>query len=771
MEELGCGKTLQGGKYKIVKTLGRGNFGITYLATTKVALSGGLGKMDVTVNVAIKEFFMEEFNSSSKDGSSVDGSNVSLFKNYRKKFYREAENLSKLRHPNIVKVLEVFDENNTTYYAMEFVNGESLDDYIKSKGRMPEEEVLGQLKEIGEALQYMHENKMLHLDLKPKNIMRNMDGHMLLIDFGLSKQYNQNGEPESSTTLGHGTPGYAPIEQENYKQDGTFPATLDIYALGATVYKMLTGSTPPHASDILSEGFPEDLFAKLRISIETTAMVRKAMSPVKKQRYQNVSELLDNIKSAEPDDIRNKDYGSYKKVVSEAEFGTENVINVEIDDPLLMPDSVIRLSLKNPLPGTLSYDFYLDISGPNNRHNAIIYRGKKKIADEFWWGALSKDVIDALRKNGFFSKVHWEKESSTTPLTGIDVSCAFFYKNGEKFVREVKYANPSYRHLLLDAVQNVVKVKELSKWIDCALDREQSYSREDIDQYGISILSITPDHKLPIYYRGHSFIGNDIGVSKLKSQSGVGNAFERVKYSLQKNNDGRKKLDIYLTNNQESIQNAFNIVTYCSKSDLYRILNKLKQNPAVFGRHRIIQEMQLVALCFGDIEDTLVSFEYQHLYCETVIDGGVYETLKSGYLNEKQAYTKEAIDQMLSEQEVTKHVTKNLSTFEGFAYFILGGIAQYHILEKDWEEDAVLLSTFPFDIKCEIWINGRYRDGLCLIDRDTTIPCQRSEIINDDNCTLIISFLGKRFSLNIKELFWYNPKFFETLLILMQGRE
>ena len=192
MNELTKGCTLQHGKYKIVKTLGRGSFGITYLATTKVALSGGLGKMDVTVNVAIKEFFMEEFNSRSRDGSSVDGTNASLVKNYRKKFHREAENLGKLKHPNIVKVLEVFDENNTTYYAMEYVEGESLDDYIKSKGRIPESEVLIQLQEIGAALKHMHDHKMLHLDLKPKNIMRNKEGHLLLIDFGLSKQYDQN---------------------------------------------------------------------------------------------------------------------------------------------------------------------------------------------------------------------------------------------------------------------------------------------------------------------------------------------------------------------------------------------------------------------------------------------------------------------------------------------------------------------------------------------------------------------------------------------------
>ena len=525
MNELTKGCTLQYGKYKIVKTLGRGSFGITYLATTKVALSGGLGKMDVTVNVAIKEFFMEEFNSRSRDGSSVDGTNASLVKNYRKKFHREAENLGKLKHPNIVKVLEVFDENNTTYYAMEYVEGESLDDYIKSKGRIPESEVLIQLQEIGAALQHMHDSKMLHLDLKPKNIMRNKDGHLLLIDFGLSKQYDQNGEPESSTTLGLGTPGYAPIEQANYKQDGTFPATLDIYALGATVYKMLTGSTPPHASDILSEGFPEDLFTKLGISSETTSMVEKAMSPVKKNRYQTVSELLNDVenKTKQREETSKKDFGSYKQKMGEAEYGTEEVINVEIDDPLPMPDGVVKISLKNPEPGTISFDFFLD---DNGRNNVIVYRGKKEILDEYWWGDIGDDVVNALKRNGFFSKVHWERESSTSPLTGITVSCTFFYKNGDSFVREIKHANPAYHHLLLDAIHDVVKVKELSQWIEKALDREFSYQLQDIKKYGISFITITQECKIQIYYRGNVFIGDEIGLSGFKSYSEVISTFE-----------------------------------------------------------------------------------------------------------------------------------------------------------------------------------------------------------------------------------------------------
>ena len=255
--QLQPGTTLQGGKYRIERVLGQGSFGITYLATTEVKMTGQLGSMHVSVNVAIKEFFMSDLNSRGEDGSTVVGSNSALVVDYRRKFRREAENLGHLNHPNIVKVLEVFDENNTTYYAMEYIDGESLDDHIKQCGHLDDDEVRTVMHDLCSALSYMHQQGMLHLDLKPKNIMRSKrQNHIFIIDFGLSKQYTSDGEPESSTTIGLGTPGYAPIEQANYKQDGTMPATIDIYALGATLYKMLTGKTPPHASDVHNDGLP-----------------------------------------------------------------------------------------------------------------------------------------------------------------------------------------------------------------------------------------------------------------------------------------------------------------------------------------------------------------------------------------------------------------------------------------------------------------------------------------------------------------------------------
>ena len=304
MVELKQGSTLKGGKYKIVKMLGQGTFGITYLAQTRISMDGQLGKMDVTVNVTIKEFFMSDLNNRSADGTNVEKTSSTLVKNYLSKFRREAENLAKLHHPNIVKVLEVFDENNTTYYVMEYIDGETIDDLIKSKGHLSEREALDITRHVCAALSYMHEHKMLHLDLKPKNLMRNSEGKIFLIDFGLAKQYTEDGEPESSTSIGLGTPGYAPIEQANYKKDGSFPVTLDIYALGASLYKMLVGKTPPEASSVLNEGLPLSQLKSMGVSDGTIDIVKKAMAPMKKERYQSVQALSLAIKNSEAGDTQ-----------------------------------------------------------------------------------------------------------------------------------------------------------------------------------------------------------------------------------------------------------------------------------------------------------------------------------------------------------------------------------------------------------------------------------------------------------------------------------
>ena len=293
---LQSGTTLQGKAYTytIQKVLGQGTFGITYLAITQVKVAGALGELETTMQVAIKEFFMKEVNGR-KENTVTTGSQGGIYANYKKKFAREAENLSKLHHPNIVRVLEFFEANNTVYYAMEYVDGGSLDKYIKSHQGISESETLKQAQQIGAALSYMHAHKMLHLDLKPGNIMLRKNGDVVLIDFGLSKQYDKNGEPESSTSVGNGTPGYAPIEQANYHEGKDFPVTMDVYAFGATLFKMLTGVPPRKADEILNEGFPAYELQNHQVSDSLIACIAKAMSPMKKDRPQSVEEFLKEL--------------------------------------------------------------------------------------------------------------------------------------------------------------------------------------------------------------------------------------------------------------------------------------------------------------------------------------------------------------------------------------------------------------------------------------------------------------------------------------------
>lgn len=282
--------------YKIMDVLGQGTFGITYKA--KVEMKGALGRLDSNMYVAVKEFFMKEVNG--RENSSVTSgstSNGGLFYYYRDKFEREARNLSALSHPNIVKVLEAFHANGTTYYSMEYIDGISLDKKIAQspQGRMPLTEAIETLKQIGAAIAFMHSRNMLHLDVKPGNVMMRKDGTAVLIDFGLSKQYTSDGEPESSTKVGAGTPGYAPIEQASYHEGKGFPTMMDVYALGGTLFKMLTGQRPPEASEILNEGFPTDSLRQLFIPGNIVNSISKAMAPLKKDRWQTVDEFVKHL--------------------------------------------------------------------------------------------------------------------------------------------------------------------------------------------------------------------------------------------------------------------------------------------------------------------------------------------------------------------------------------------------------------------------------------------------------------------------------------------
>ena len=319
--QLSSGTLLHGGTYKIEKVLGQGSFGITYLAEHT-----SLGK-----KVAIKEFFMKELNSRGNDGSITGMSDGSLSHNYGQKFKKEAINLSRLEHPNIVRVTDSFDENGTYYYVMDYIDGCNLNDYLKSNS-VSQKEAVEIITDVAKALMYMHEEKhVLHLDLKPGNIMRRKnDGHIFLIDFGLSKHFSNDGQPETSTTIGLGTAGYAPVEQSNQAKNGEFRPTIDVYALGATLYKLLTGQTPPVASDLVSDDeLLADSLAKYNVQGAIVGVIEKAMMPSVKKRTQSIRAFIESLpnvdETASSAATTNNADTEETAYISEVEAGEETV--------------------------------------------------------------------------------------------------------------------------------------------------------------------------------------------------------------------------------------------------------------------------------------------------------------------------------------------------------------------------------------------------------------------------------------------------------------
>lgn len=435
--------------YQIDNVLGQGSFGITYLASIKI--NGALGSIDANVKVTVKEFFMANFNG--RQGCTVtSGSQDGMYGYYKHKFTQEAINLSKLHHPNIVNVLEAFEENNTVYYAMEYIDGGSLDKKIEQNQKLSEKQCMELTKQIGSAVSFMHDNMMLHLDLKPSNIMLKQNGDAVLIDFGLSKQYTENGEPETLTKVGGGTPGYAPLEQISYRDGKGFPVTMDVYALGGTMYKMLTGVRPPEASDILEDGFPLHELTNRNVSEHTAVVIAKAMMPKRSERYQSVMDMINDLSSESP-----ASHSSHQTRKEESTIREKETL-------LPMPESIsIKLNRRGD---GLSYEIYMNSKICNT---VYAYYDEKEKVDEDFYGGIYDDVKKHLEKNGFLNPQHWENESSTTPIAenfGYDISVVFYYTDGKSFSRHVKHAHPDWHSRLLDAVEKLVKETSLKKQVD-----------------------------------------------------------------------------------------------------------------------------------------------------------------------------------------------------------------------------------------------------------------------------------------------------------------
>lgn len=279
--ELKTGVLLHNGIYRILGTLGQGGFGITYLAIDT--------RFDI--KVAIKEFFPQTFcgrTGGSHEMRPSTDSNEALVIELRRKFFKEASSLAKFNHRNIVRVMDLFEENGTAYFVMDYIPGKTLEQYVNEKGPLPSDEAVRLIREVASALEYIHTRSVNHLDVKPANIILRADGNVpVLVDFGLAKHYDSSGNQTSHTPSGM-SKGFAPIEQ--YREGGVsrFSPTVDIYSLGATFYYMLTGKVPPSAVELINTG----LTFPLGFPEQYRRVIMKAMAPMQMARYQSIGAFL-----------------------------------------------------------------------------------------------------------------------------------------------------------------------------------------------------------------------------------------------------------------------------------------------------------------------------------------------------------------------------------------------------------------------------------------------------------------------------------------------
>lgn len=283
--------TILNGKYILGKVLGEGGFGITYLALD----------LSLEMPVAIKEYFPVGL--ASRDTSAGENTeNVSVITGEKRRYYEygiksfsaEARNLAKFQKTEgVISVRDFFLENNTAYLVMEYISGKTLKQYLEEINvPLSEAETLRLIRPILNALASIHAEGLIHRDVSPENIMLAKDGRVILIDFGAARIATGAETKSLTVLLKH---GYAPVEQ--YQTRGKQGPYTDIYAVCATIYRMLSGEKPEEAIDRMVEDKVVPLERKngLHISHMVSEAVRKGLSVQSQDRYQTVEELIQGL--------------------------------------------------------------------------------------------------------------------------------------------------------------------------------------------------------------------------------------------------------------------------------------------------------------------------------------------------------------------------------------------------------------------------------------------------------------------------------------------
>ena len=248
------------GKYKILNKIGQGGMSVVYLAMNERA----------NKQWAIKEV--------RKDG-------VKDYDVVRQGLIAETDILKRLNHPHLPSIIDVIDRDDTFLIVMDYIEGKSLDHWLKKDGAQPQEKVVEWAKQICDVLGYLHSRKppIIYRDLKPANVMLKPDGQIMIIDFGTAREFKETSIEDTSCL---GTQGYAAPEQ--YGGHGQTDARTDIYTLGATMYHLLTGhnpSLPPYEMYPIRRWNPA-------LSSGLEKIVLKCTQRNPNDRYQNCAELM-----------------------------------------------------------------------------------------------------------------------------------------------------------------------------------------------------------------------------------------------------------------------------------------------------------------------------------------------------------------------------------------------------------------------------------------------------------------------------------------------
>lgn len=282
-ERLEMGYRLNG-RYRVCRSLGQGGFGITYLAEDEL-----LGQ-----KIVIKEYFPAAFARRAEDGSIriMEETDRAAFTEGRNRFLREARILTSLLDvPGVVKAWNYFQENQTAYLVMEYVQGISLRSWLEQNGEVPSfDEALEMLRPVVLALESIHKKGLLHRDITPDNLMVGANGTVKLLDFGSARSYLREKDSEMTQTVLLKS-GYAPPEQ--YDGKSVQGPWTDIYALSATLYEMITGCMPEDAlqRQIRDELLEPSIYGAKITPEQEEHLLKRGLALDERERYTSVREF------------------------------------------------------------------------------------------------------------------------------------------------------------------------------------------------------------------------------------------------------------------------------------------------------------------------------------------------------------------------------------------------------------------------------------------------------------------------------------------------